>query len=150
TPPTWARAPPTHRRRHPRRSSRRVRGPRREVIMEVDRRRFLKVIGGGAGMAAAAAAASAGGVAQARPPKQLPDEALGLLFDGTLCIGCRACIPACKEANGMPPEHTQLLAGDYWDAPLDISGKTLNIIKAYRAGSGEHKDQVEDGFAFTK
>jgi Fe-S-cluster-containing dehydrogenase component len=80
----------------------------------------------------------------------MPEKALGLLYDGTLCIGCRACIPACKEANGMPPERTALAAGNYWDAPLDLSGKTLNVIKAYRDGAGLHKDQVTDGFAFTK
>ena len=50
----------------------------------------------------------------------------------------------------MPPEHTALAIGDYWDAPLDISGKTLNVIKAYRDGTGLHKDQIRDGFAFTK
>lgn len=50
----------------------------------------------------------------------------------------------------MPPERTELEAGNHWDAPLDISGKTLNVIKCYRDGTGQHKDQVEDGFAFTK
>ena len=116
--------------------------------MSLDRRRFLKVLGGGAG--AAAATASAGPVAHARARKTMPEHALGLLFDGTLCIGCRACIAGCKEANGMPAERTELEIGNYWDAPLDISGKTLNVIKAYRSGSGEHKDRVVDGFAFTK
>ena len=88
--------------------------------------------------------------ADARAANTMPEGALGLLYDGTQCIGCRACIAACKEANGMPPEHTRLAIGDYWDAPLDISGTTLNIIKAYRDGTGVHKDQVKDGFAFTK
>ena len=27
---------------------------------------------------------------------------VGLLFDSTRCIGCRACSAACKEANGLP------------------------------------------------
>lgn len=117
----------------------------------VDRRRFLKLAGGSAGIAVA----TTSGVAHARPNKTMPEEALGLLFDGTLCIGCRACMPACKEANGMPPELTPLKVGSdevnaLWDAPLDISGKTLNVIKAYRSGDGTHKDQVENGFAFTK
>lgn len=80
----------------------------------------------------------------------MPDDAVGLLYDGTLCIGCRACMAACKEANGMPAEHTELAIGDLWDAPLDISGKTLNVIKAYRDGAAVHKDQEKDGFAFTK
>ncbi len=89
-------------------------------------------------------------LAEARGPRAMPDTALGLLFDGTLCIGCRACMSACKEANGMPPEHTSLAIGALWDAPLDISGKTLNVIKVYKDGAGTHKDRVKDGFAFTK
>lgn len=119
--------------------------------MTIDRRNFLKLAGTTAGVAAVTKASTA----QARPNKKMPEEALGLLFDGTLCIGCRACIPACKEANNMPPELTPLKVNGeqveaVWDAPLDISGSTLNIIKAYRDGTGEHKDQVENGFAFTK
>jgi Fe-S-cluster-containing dehydrogenase component len=47
----------------------------------------------------------------------MPDGAVGLLFDGTLCIGCRACMSACKEANDLPAERTELAIGDYWDAP---------------------------------
>lgn len=113
------------------------------------RRGLIKVAASGAG----AAAMCAGGEAEAREPKKMPDKAVGLLFDGTLCIGCRACMTACKEANGMPPERNAIFADSsdaYWDAPLDISGKTLNVIKAYRDGTGENKDQVEDGHAFTK
>ncbi len=119
--------------------------------MSMDRRNFLKL----AGTTAGAAAATKANVAHARPNKTMPEEALGLLFDGTLCVGCRACMPACKEANGMPPELTPLKVNGeqveaVWDAPLDISGKTLNVIKAYRSGTGELKDQVENGHAFTK
>jgi Fe-S-cluster-containing dehydrogenase component len=113
----------------------------------LNRRGLLKVA---AGCAGAAAVTPLAGDAEARGNATMPPEALGLLYDGTLCIGCRACIAACKEANGMPPERTALEIGDYWDAPLDISGKTLNVIKAYRDGAGDHKDQVKDGFAFTK
>ena len=119
--------------------------------MSIDRRRFLKLAGSTAGLAAVTKA----GVAEARPNKVMPEEALGLLFDGTLCVGCRACMPACKEANNMPAELTPLKVGGeevsaVWDAPLDISGSTLNVIKAFREGEGTHKDQAVDGFAFTK
>jgi Fe-S-cluster-containing dehydrogenase component len=110
------------------------------------RRVLLKAGATTAGLAASAPAFDA----EAREKKAMPEKALGLLYDGTLCIGCRACIAACKEANGMPPERTRFSSGDYWDAPLDISGKTLNVIKAYRDGTGLHKDQVKDGYAFTK
>jgi Fe-S-cluster-containing dehydrogenase component len=113
----------------------------------LSRRALLKVVAGGAGTMAATAVAEP---AEARAVKTMPEGALGLLFDGTLCIGCRACMPACKAANGMPPERSELVGGDYWDAPLDISGKTLNVIKCYRDGAGNKKDQIEDGFAFTK
>ncbi len=118
--------------------------------MSLDRRNFLKLAGTSAGLAATTAT-----VAEARPNKKMPEEAVGLLFDGTLCVGCRACMPACKEANDMPPELTPLKVGSdevntLWDAPLDISGTTLNVIKAYVDGAGTHKDQAVDGFAFTK
>lgn len=118
--------------------------------MSIDRRSFLKLAGTTAGLAATTST-----VVDARAPKTMPDEALGLLYDGTLCIGCKACISSCKEANHMPPEPTELIGEDghaeqVWDAPLDISGHTLNVIKAYRDGSGDHKDQVENGYAFTK
>lgn len=55
---------------------------------------------------------------------------------------------ACKEANGMPVEATDV--NPMWDTPLETSGKTLNVIKLYKDGKGEHKDQIDDGFAFIK
>ncbi|MCB9650157.1 MAG: hydrogenase 2 operon protein HybA [Deltaproteobacteria bacterium] len=113
------------------------------------RRGLIKVAAGTAGAACASQALDA----EARGNRTMPEHALGLLFDGTLCIGCRACMTACKTVNGMPAEHNAVFPGSedaYWDAPLDISGKTLNVIKAYRSGTAAHKDQVEDGFAFTK
>jgi Fe-S-cluster-containing dehydrogenase component len=112
----------------------------------MDRRKLLKVIGVGCG---AAATTSFIPTAEARGAHPVPRNALGLLFDGTLCIGCRACIPACKAANNMPPDHTGV-ADPFYEAPLDISGKTLNVIKAFRAGNGMTKDQSVDGYAFTK
>lgn len=121
-------------------ASRSADGPR-----SFSRRGVLRMAAG-----SGAAVAVAPAVAEGRPIRARPEKALGLLFDGTLCIGCRACMSACKSANGMPAERTALEQGSYWDAPLDISGKTLNVIKAYRSGEGTKKDQVEDGFAFTK
>lgn len=117
--------------------------------MDNSRRRFLKVT------VAGTAAATCVDAAHARPNLPMPPQALGLLFDGTLCVGCRACMTACKEVNNMPAEFTRLdtpsgTTEALWDAPLDISGKTLNVIKAYRDGSGEEKDREKDGYAFTK
>jgi Fe-S-cluster-containing dehydrogenase component len=108
----------------------------------MDRRGFFRATG------AAAATAAAACPAQARGNKQLSPDAVGLLFDSTLCVGCKACVAACKEANDMPPDvHTE---DALWDTPLDISGKTLNVIKVYKKGTMAVKDRVEDGFAFSK
>ncbi|HJV63069.1 MAG TPA: hydrogenase 2 operon protein HybA, partial [Albitalea sp.] len=107
----------------------------------MDRRSFLKTAG-------TAAVGASAGAACARENRTLPPDAVGLLFDSTLCVGCKACVAACKEANGMPPDPSS--EGDLWDTPLDISGKTLNVIKLYRHGTAERKDREEDGYAFVK
>lgn len=76
-----------------------------------------------------------------------------MLYDSTLCIGCRACVYACKEANGMPVEMPIRLRDwneGTWDAPEDLSGRTLNVIRVYRNGSMEVKDREIDGYAFVK
>lgn len=112
--------------------------------MSIDRRQFLK----GALAGGAALAASAPGVTPARDNLSMPAQAMGLLYDGTLCIGCKACVAACKESNGMPPEFSS--PNDVWDTPLDISGKTKNVIKLYRNGSAQTKDVEVDGYAFMK
>ncbi|MBA3904034.1 MAG: hydrogenase 2 protein HybA [Rhodocyclaceae bacterium] len=110
----------------------------------MDRRKFFKAsLAGGTLLAA-----GAGCPVQARENKTMPPEAVGLLFDSTLCVGCKACVAACKEANGMPVEFST--QEQYWDTPLDLSGKTLTVIKAYRHGSAENKDQAENGYAFVK
>lgn len=111
--------------------------------MSLDRRQFLKSV-----LAGGAAAACAPNIARARDNLPMPPAAMGLLFDATLCIGCKACVAACKDSNGMPPEFSE--PGDVWDTPLDLSGKTKNVIKMYRHGSGQTKDAETDGFAFMK
>ncbi len=111
--------------------------------MSLTRRNFLKgAIAGGAMLTASAEA-------QARPNKTMPPEALGLLFDSTLCIGCKACVAACKRVNNLPSDP---ISKDFpmWDAPLDLSASTFNIIKVYHSGKATHKDQEVDGYAFMK
>lgn len=112
--------------------------------MSMDRRQFLKgVLAGGA-----AAATCTPAVVEARGNLTMPPQAMGLLYDSTLCIGCKACVAACKESNGLPPEFSN--ENDLWDTPLDISGKTKNIIKMYKDGTGLTKDAETDGYAFMK
>jgi len=112
--------------------------------MTMDRRQFLKGMLAGGAVAAVAAPMPA----EARGNLTMPPKAMGLLYDSTLCVGCKACVSACKESNHLPPEYS--LIDHMWDTPLDLSGKTKNIIKMYSNGSAEVKDREIDGFAFMK
>ena len=102
--------------------------------MDIKRRNFLKGAAAGGLLLAAGSASEAGAAA-----KGGPSNALGILYDSNLCIGCQACMTACKKANNMPAEHAGRF--NYWDNPIDLSDKTLNIIKMHRKG---------DEFAFVK
>ncbi len=101
--------------------------------MSINRRHFLK------GLAAGAASLGAGAVmgpAVARPAKELAPGAVGVLYDATQCIGCKACEVACKAANDLPPVDNPALDQAYgvegiWDAADDLNSRTMNKIKAY-------------------
>jgi len=76
------------------------------------------------------------GPAAARPPRELAPDAVGILYDATQCIGCKACEVACKEANDLPPVDNPALDRAYgvdgiWDAADDLNSRTMNKIKAY-------------------
>ncbi|PKU23108.1 hydrogenase 2 operon protein HybA [Telmatospirillum siberiense] len=114
--------------------------------MAFSRRNFLK--GAAAGSAAAACAAATTTPAEARENLTMPPKAVGLLYDSTICVGCKACVVACRDANDTHPEFST--EEKLWDNPLDISGKTITVIKMYSEGTGQHKDQEKDGFAFMK
>ena len=97
--------------------------------MTVTRRALLK------GVVAAGTAATFGlpvASAAARERKRPPSNAVGMLYDATRCIGCKACMVKCKEANGLPPEPGPMKG--LYDAPADLSGSTKNVIKLYKEG----------------
>ena len=114
--------------------------------MKLTRRWFLR--GAASGAAAACVCTARTASAEVREEKTLPPKAVGLLFDSTLCVGCKACEVACREANNTHPEYST--ADKLWDAPLDLSADTLTVIKAYSEGAGVNKDQERDGYAFIK
>jgi Fe-S-cluster-containing dehydrogenase component len=70
-----------------------------------------------------------------------PPDAIGMLYDNTVCTGCKACMPACNEANGLPSDT--LLSGGIWDMPMGLNAQTKNIIELYQ-------DPKSDEFAFVK
>lgn len=93
--------------------------------MSISRRLALKaMLAGGS----AAVASAAGGRAEAATIAASPD-AVGMLYDTTLCIGCKACVVACAEANGLEPDTAW--SDGKWQAPLDLNASTKNIIKLY-------------------
>ncbi|MFH1853116.1 MAG: hydrogenase 2 operon protein HybA [Candidatus Neomarinimicrobiota bacterium] len=116
--------------------------------MNIERRGFFKVLSAGA------LAAGSMSTALARTVKTLPPNAVGILYDATLCIGCKACEAGCKKANNMPADHsdleTQAGVGPIWDSGTDLNSRTLNKIKAYRHGSGTIKNAANDGYSFVK
>jgi Fe-S-cluster-containing dehydrogenase component len=111
--------------------------------MEIKRRDFLKVAAAGGLMVAANA-----GPAHARDQKARITGAVGLLYDSTVCVGCKACVSACKQYNETPPSFSS--SDELWDNPLDNDSKTYNHIKLYKDGTGEVKDREKDGHAYVK
>jgi Fe-S-cluster-containing dehydrogenase component len=96
--------------------------------MSTDRRAFFKNIA-----AAAATLTVLPTVAEAREKKTAPSDAIGMLYDATKCIGCKACVVACKEANNMPADTDGYGTGLY-DSPDSLNQYTKNIIQLYKDG----------------
>ncbi len=93
------------------------------------RREFLKLAGlAGAGLVTAPAMALAG-----HPVAGANDEELGMLYDATKCVGCKACMSACKRVNGdygaLSYEQARFDPDKLWDAPQDLTGSTRTLIK---------------------
>jgi formate dehydrogenase iron-sulfur subunit len=65
--------------------------------MNATRRDFLKVAGT-AGLATAMGTSEA----DAEPVQRIKEDWMGMLTDLSLCVGCRKCEWACKDANGLP------------------------------------------------
>lgn len=97
--------------------------------MTVDRRTALKGM-----VTAGAAVLVGGGEISARERGPSPDDAVGMLYDATLCIGCKTCVVACKEANDLPPDTETLTPQGLYDAPLSLNSTTKNIIQLYKGG----------------
>jgi len=115
--------------------------------MAINRRDFLK-FSAGTGLMLTAGATP--GMAVHAP--QLGKDTVGILYDSTLCIGCKSCMVNCKIANSEPggalyhKETAGKIPFEYpdkdkiYDAPDGLSDKSLCVIKAYR-----HEDKTKPG-----
>lgn len=94
--------------------------------MSISRRDFLKfsglAIGGALAFPTQAFAASG---------ETDPNDALAMLYDATICVGCNACTNACRQWNGTAPE---LDARGTYDAPRELSADTYTLIQLYKEG----------------
>ena len=93
--------------------------------MDQPRRSFLK----GLAFTGASIAGSALPAVASEEKLQAPDDAVGMLYDTTKCIGCKACVVACHEANDLPPDNRD---NPLHDMPTDLNDRTKNIIKLYK------------------
>jgi formate dehydrogenase beta subunit len=99
-----------------------------KAMKKNSRRSFLKnMVLAGAGAMVAPLISAKNAVAMKLRPRHSED--VGMLYDATKCIGCRSCEVACKRANVMPFEYD---SQGIWDAPRDLSSKTLTIVKLYK------------------
>ena len=125
--------------------------------MPISRRDLLK------GAASGGLLLASGVPALATMSTTLPPNAVGLLYDATLCIGCKSCVVNCKTKNcepggalyqeGMkkPPYETKGPGNSgQWDETQELTGKTLSVIKVYKNGTCQTKDAELNGYAFFK
>jgi Fe-S-cluster-containing dehydrogenase component len=97
------------------------------------RQALLKILGLGGAIAGTLATPSA---AEEHPEYPVPPpDAVGMLYDNNICTGCKACMVACNEANGLPFDTA--LSGGLWHMPLDLNSKTKNIIKLCEEPQGQ-------------
>jgi Fe-S-cluster-containing dehydrogenase component len=99
--------------------------------MKQTRRSFFKT------MSAAGAGLAAGtGTASASYHTMVNNHEVAMLYDATKCVGCKACMAACKRVNtstgALEYERASFDEDELWDAPEDLSGKTRTIIKLYQ------------------
>ena len=125
--------------------------------MAINRRDFLKFSAGAGLMVTAGATPS-----QAAPRGQLSPDAVGILYDATLCIGCMSCMVNCKKANAEPggalyhKETAGQIPFEYpegdpiYDAPKKLSAHTLCVIKAYQDDAPQEGARKGSAFSFIK
>ena len=95
--------------------------------MAIDRRDFFKLLG--------VSAVTFAGINElgATPADREDIEFNGLLYDSTICIGCRGCERACAEANNLPAPPDKVEPG----IVRKTSEVQRNVINTYQTSKGE-------------
>lgn len=99
-------------------------------MAQPSRRQFLKIIG------LTGATLLAGKNTNASETSAVNNDTLGMLYDATKCVGCKACMSSCKRVNGdygaLSFEQASFDKDGLWDAPKDLSGSTRTLIKLFK------------------
>jgi formate dehydrogenase iron-sulfur subunit len=96
--------------------------------MQLNRRDFLKLSGTALASGIALSPANVG----ALPSRE---GEIGILYDASKCVGCRACQEACKDWNKLPVETTD--PQELYETPLDLSADTWTLIKLNKSGQAD-------------
>ena len=95
--------------------------------MKIDRRNFLK------SLSAIGLSGIVGGSDKAFASENFsgyPNQ-LGMLTDLTICIGCRLCEKACKEAHGLPPHKKPVEDKSVFDEIRRPDDTFLTVVNRY-------------------
>ncbi len=93
-----------------------------------NRRNFIKT---GALLGAAASGLSSTKL-KAKPKEILSEDRMGVLVDTTVCIGCRNCEWACKNAHGLPTKNLDSYSDrSVFEKMRRPSEKALTVINQY-------------------
>ncbi|MBT0665370.1 hydrogenase 2 operon protein HybA [Geobacter pelophilus] len=99
-------------------------------MKKTSRRQFLKVA------AAGAAILTTGKASASEMHQKVNNNTLSMLYDATKCVGCKACMAACKRVNGdygsLSYERASFDPDGLWDAPQDLTGSTRTLIKLFK------------------
>jgi len=106
--------------------------------MDISRRKFFKITAVAGGTAACAVASPA----SARTAREPDPDSFAMLNDSTRCIGCKACMVACKRENKLERESSlgeaEKLGNTVYDSPRGLSDQTYTVVKMHRdGGKGE-------------
>ncbi len=101
--------------------------------MSISRRGFLGGAGAVAGVAAGSSVAHAGGGMDKF--MGYPD-AVGLLHDTTLCVGCRSCELACTKVNGKPKPSGPLHDKSIFGKLRRVTDKLYTVVNRYVKAKG--------------
>jgi formate dehydrogenase beta subunit len=103
-------------------------------MSKINRRDFLKITG-----LAIGGSLLSNQTVQAETPSGNPENAIAMLYDSTICVGCNACTNACRSWNGTQDETD---VRDYYDAPYELTSDTWTLIQLYK--------EDNENYAFVK